>query len=49
MIDRVLDPDITIRIVIRVDLIAIRIDRAGVPLGTLRFRPEELKRLLAAL
>ena len=49
MIERVLDPSITIRIVIRVDLIGIRIEREGVPLGTLRFRPEELHRLLAAL
>ena len=40
MIDRVLDPSITIRIVIRVDLIAIRVEREGVPLGTVRFTPE---------
>ena len=49
MIKRVLDPGITMQIVIRVDLIAIRIEREGVHLGTLRFRPEELHRILAAL
>ena len=49
MIERVLDPAITIRIVRRVDLIAIRIEREGVPLGTFRFGPEELSRLLAVL
>ena len=49
MIERVLDPSITIRIVLRADLIGIGIEREGVPLGTLRFRPEELHRLLAAL
>ena len=49
MIERVLDPSITIRIVIRADLIGIRIEREVVPLGTLSFRPDELHRLLAAL
>ena len=49
MIERVLDPVIAIQTVIRVGLIAIRIEREGVPLVTLRFRSEELHRILAAL
>ena len=49
MIERVLDPGITIQIVVRVDLIDIRVEREGVRLGTFRFRLEELHRLLVAL
>ena len=49
MLERALDPKITIQIVIRVVIIAVRIEREGMALGAFRFRLSDLHRILEVL